>query len=135
MFNKKAVLKNFAIFTEKHLRWSLFLNKNVDLQSWKFIKKRLQRRFFSCEYCKIFKNTWFGQHLWTASNITRNMEIEKDIFSKTKQNKKKNIKNLAKWKKLNFHDALDHFVFLYISTACLRRRLPYIIKDDRSKGL
>ena len=30
---KKAVLKNFAIFTEKHLRWSLFLNKNAGLQS------------------------------------------------------------------------------------------------------
>ena len=102
MFNKNAVLKNFAIFTEKHLRWSLFLNKNVDLQSWNFIKKRLQRRFFSCGYCKIFKNTWFGEHLWTASNITRNMEIEKDIFSKTKQNKKKKIKNLAKWKNLTF---------------------------------
>ena len=92
LFNKNAVLKNFAIFTEKHLRWSLFLNKNVDLQSWNFIKKRLQRRFFSCEYCKIFRSTWFGQHLWTASNITRNMEIEKDIFSKTKQNKKKTLK-------------------------------------------
>ena len=33
VFNKKAVLKNFAIFTEKYLRWSLFLNKNVGLQS------------------------------------------------------------------------------------------------------
>ena len=27
------------------------------------------------------------------------------------------------------HDALDHFVFLYICTACLRWRLLYIIKD------
>ena len=26
-FYKKAVLKNFTIFTEKHLRWSLFLIK------------------------------------------------------------------------------------------------------------
>ena len=32
-FNKKAILKNFAIFTEKQLRWSLFLNKNAGLQS------------------------------------------------------------------------------------------------------
>ena len=38
---KKAELKHFAIFTEKHLRWSLFLNKNAGLQSWNFIKKRL----------------------------------------------------------------------------------------------
>ena len=33
VFNKKAVLKNFAIFKEKCLRWSLFLNKNAGLQS------------------------------------------------------------------------------------------------------
>ena len=33
VFNKKAVLKDFAIFTEKHLRWSLLLNKNAGLQS------------------------------------------------------------------------------------------------------
>ena len=66
-----------------------------------------------------------------ASNITRNMGIEKDIFSKTKQKNQ----NLAILKSLHFHDALDHFVLLYISTACLRRRLPYIIKDDRSEGL
>ena len=35
---KKAVLKNFTIFTGKHLCWSLFFN---------FIKKRLQRRCFT----------------------------------------------------------------------------------------
>ena len=27
VFYKKAVLKNFAIFTEKHLCWSLFFKK------------------------------------------------------------------------------------------------------------
>ena len=33
VFYKKVVLKNFATFTEKHLRWSLFLNKNTVLQT------------------------------------------------------------------------------------------------------
>ena len=28
-FRKKAVLKNFAIFTEKHLCWRLFLMQNI----------------------------------------------------------------------------------------------------------
>ena len=59
------------------------------------------------------------------------MEIKEDIFSKTQ----KTIQNLAIWKNLHFHDALDYFIFLYISTACLRQRLPYIIKDDRSEEL
>ena len=38
-------------------------------------------------------------------------------------------------KHLPFHDTFYHFVFLYISTAYLSRRLPYVIKDNRSKGL
>ena len=38
-------------------------------------------------------------------------------------------------KNLPLHDALDHFVFLYFSTACVRRRLPYMIKDDTTEGL
>ena len=38
-------------------------------------------------------------------------------------------------KYLPFHDALDHFGFLCNSTAGLRRRLVYIIKDDSSEVL
>ena len=57
VFIKKAVLKNFAIFTGKQLFWSLFFNKNASLQSCNFIKKETTTQVFSCEYCKIFKNT------------------------------------------------------------------------------
>ena len=46
VFHKKAALKNFAIFTGKHLCWNLFFNKNADLQACSFIKKRLQHRSF-----------------------------------------------------------------------------------------
>ena len=49
-----------------------------------------------------------------------------------KQNKKNHSKFSWMKKDLPFHDALDHFVFPYISTACLRRRVFYIIKDDGS---
>ena len=149
---KKAVLKNFAIFTEKHLRWSLFLNKNVGLQSWNFIKKRLQHRFFPVNIAKFLKapvlenicERLFELFPTWASNITsnvgivkrtfsekQNMGIEEEIFSKTK----KPFKIYLGEKNLPFHDALDHFFFLCISTACSRRRLPYITKDDRSVEL
>ena len=111
-FNKTTVLKNFAKFTEKHLRWSLFLNKNVGLQSWNSIKKRLQHRFFPVNIAKFLRTPvlenicerLFERFPTWASNITRNMGIEEDIFSK-QTNKK--IQNLAKWKNLHFHDALD----------------------------
>ena len=66
----------------------------------------------------------------TSSNIAS----EEDIFSKRKQNKKYSKTKLDR-KNLPFHDAFDHFVFLYISTAWLGRRLPDIVKDDSSEGL
>ena len=53
---KIAVFKNFAIFTEKNLCWSLFLIE--------FIKKRLTpTEVFSCEYWEIFNNTYFDELL------------------------------------------------------------------------
>ena len=51
---KKAVLKNFAIFTGK-------------LQACNFIKNTLTL-VFSSEYCKIFKNTYLEKHLLTAAS-------------------------------------------------------------------
>ena len=35
------------------------------LQTYNFVKKRLQ--MFPSEYCKIFKNTYFEEHLLTAA--------------------------------------------------------------------
>ena len=46
VFHKKAILKNFAIFTGKHLCWNLFFDKNASLQGPSFIKKRLEHMCF-----------------------------------------------------------------------------------------
>ena len=43
---KTGVLKNYAIFTEKYLCWSLFLNKVAGLRPAILLKKRLQHRCF-----------------------------------------------------------------------------------------
>ena len=58
VFYKKAVLKNFAIFTWKHLCWSLFLIKlqAYRLQAYNFIKKRLQYRYFPGNIAKLLKH-------------------------------------------------------------------------------
>ena len=104
----------------------------------KFWKGIMNRSLWTGEYRKIFKSTCFEEHLWTAvwtfSSISqwRNKQNRnwRRYFLKNKI--KKTIQSLAS---LPFHDALGHFVFLYISTACLRRRLPYIIKDDSSERL
>ena len=67
VFYKKTVLKNFAIFTGKHLCWSLFLNKVTGLQV-----VSLQHRCFPVNIAKFvralaLKN--ISEHL--LLNVTR----------------------------------------------------------------
>ena len=61
MFFKIGVLKNFAIFKGKHVWW-IYLKEN-----------RTQVVF--CEYCKIFKNTYFEEHPRTADFVPINIEL------------------------------------------------------------
>ena len=63
MFYKINVLNNLAKFTGKHLRWNLvFRPSAVSL-----LKKALAQ-LFPHESCKIFKKTFFTEHLrMTAS--------------------------------------------------------------------
>ena len=65
---EKAVLKNFAIFTGKHLRWSLFL---IELQVWgpATVLKETPAKVFFCAYCEIFKNTYFQEKLQTTASL------------------------------------------------------------------
>ena len=57
---KKGLLKTFANFTEKHLCWSLSFNKFACLR---LIEKETPTQVLSCEFCKIFKNTFSTQYL------------------------------------------------------------------------
>ena len=57
VFYKKIVLENFAKFIGKHLSQSLFFNKFA--RACNFIKKETLVQVFSCEFCEIFKNTFF----------------------------------------------------------------------------
>ena len=67
---RKAVLKNFVKFTGKHLCQSFFFNKVADLRpkACNFIKKETLAQMLSCEFCKIFKNTFFTEHLWMTAS-------------------------------------------------------------------
>ena len=58
MFYKIGVVKSFAKFTEKNTRWSFFFNKVAGLTLVTLIKKT-PIQVFSCEFCEIFKNTFF----------------------------------------------------------------------------
>ena len=59
--SKKNVLKNFAKFTEKHLRWSLlFIIKLLAFRPATLLKKTPIQVFFY-EYCADFKNSCFDR--------------------------------------------------------------------------
>ena len=63
---RKDVLRNFTKFTGRHLCQSFFFNKVAGLRSATLLKKTLTQ-VFSCEFCKIFRNTFFTEHLWTTA--------------------------------------------------------------------
>ena len=72
---KKGVLRNFVKLTVKHLCQSLFFNN--------FIKKVTLAQVFSCEFCEIFKNTFFHR--------TPLMEASKNLFPNSKNSTKLRI--------------------------------------------
>ena len=55
IFFKIGVLKNFAIFTGKHLCLSLFL---IKLQLCNFAKQRLQHRYFPANFAKFLRTAF-----------------------------------------------------------------------------
>ena len=74
VFYKISVLKNVTKYTEKDLCWSLcwslFFNKVADLRSATLTKKETPTQFFSCEFCDIFKKTFFREHFrWLVLSI------------------------------------------------------------------
>ena len=54
VFYKKSCSENVAIFSGKHLRWSLFLTK-LQAHACNFIKKRLQHRCFPVNIAKFLR--------------------------------------------------------------------------------
>ena len=58
MFFKMDFLEDFALFTGKHLCWSLFLTKLQTFMSATFIKKRLQHRCFPVNIAKSLRRAF-----------------------------------------------------------------------------
>ena len=77
----EGVLWNFAKFLGKHLCQSLLFDKVAVLR-----KKETLTRVFSCEFCEIFKNTFFTEHLWTTAS-------KHQISTRVNQKKTKSSRN------------------------------------------
>ena len=125
MFHKKAVLKNFAVFTWIHTCVEIsFLIKMQAFRAPALLKRDSNTGVF-CEHWEIFKNTYFEEHLrtaasesftWTFFYMNKYHRKWRRRFLKNKT-KQKLFENSAIWKNLPFHDVLYHFVFLFFSTS------------------
>ena len=51
-----------------YVRESVFLSA-VFSTACNFIKKETLAQVFSCQFCEIFKNTYFIEHLWMAASV------------------------------------------------------------------
>ena len=86
MLHKKAIVKHFVIFTGKHLRCGLFVNKIEGHQTCGFITKGLQHRYFRVNFGKfinapILKNSE-RLHFWNVfcENIFSDQNLAKRTF-------------------------------------------------------
>ena len=67
VFCKKGALNNFIKLTGKHMCQSHFFNNRPPACN--FIKKGTLAQVLSCEFCKIFKKTFFKEHLWANASV------------------------------------------------------------------
>ena len=87
MFYKRNVPQNFTKFIGIHLCQGFFLIKlqfsaciftKETLAQVFFFKKETLARVFPCEFCKIFKNAFFTEHLWTTASAF--LQCEFDLY-------------------------------------------------------
>ena len=81
---KKPALGNFAKFIGKHLCQSLFFNKVADLSpATLFFLKKILAQVFSCEFNKIFKNTFFTEHIRASVQIQEGKKWRRHVDCST----------------------------------------------------
>ena len=77
VFCKKALLKNFS---RKHLCWILFLTKMKAYRPANLLKRHYKADVFFDSYCKIFKNRYFEEHLWTAASESSTFYVSLKLY-------------------------------------------------------
>ena len=67
-YEKKVFLKILQNSQENTCTRASILRK-LQASACNFIKKETLAHVFSCKFCKIFRNTFFTEHLWTNNSI------------------------------------------------------------------
>ena len=73
VFCKECVLRNFAKFTGKHKCQSFFFNKVAVPQVCEFVKIENLAQVFSCEFCAVYKGTFFHRTPLAAAFVKYNL--------------------------------------------------------------
>ena len=84
---RKGVPGNFAKFTGKHVPGHVSRVFFWRMKPATLLKKETLAQVFSCEFCKISKNTFFTKHLWAnASDYLKNKQklsgSEAELFAR-----------------------------------------------------
>ena len=80
-FFKISFFKNFAIFTEKHMGWNLFLKKLLVWRAATWLKRGSNTGIFLW-VLRIFKSSFFMEHLWW---LLRTIHYEHLLFQISNQ--------------------------------------------------
>ena len=86
MFLKIGILKYFANFTRKQLRWNFFLI-NLKALSPATLLKKSPTQWISCEICEIFKKTFFYSAPRLLFKISNSNNLFKDFLGCLLHNK------------------------------------------------
>ena len=104
---KKGVLKNFAIFTEKHLCWSLF----AGLQVCDFINKRHQL------LCSLHKKLSFPLRI-SSVNVTKSA-VSCRFGHIYQRNPEWKTSFFVQWFSCKYWETLKHFILKELTNDCL----------------
>ena len=100
MFFEISSLKNFAIFTGKHLCWGLFFIKFLTFRPATFFE-RDSNTGVSCGYCEVFMNSFFIENLrcllltvllqyskvgWAVFSLISRLHVLPNLIKKLTQN-------------------------------------------------
>ena len=77
---KIGVLKRFCKFQRETPVMEYLLNKFVGLNACNFINKRFHHKCFPLKFAKLFKNTYFEEHLRTTTSKFYYLSRNKFIF-------------------------------------------------------
>ena len=106
MFFRIGVLKNFALFTRKHLCWSLFL---IKFPAWRpfALLIRLQHRCFPVKFTKFLRTPFFDRTPTVAAS--GNMSWTLSFFHM------RTINSVISWYVLTLQ-RLFHFIACFVSS-------------------